>query len=108
MKLARYRLSRHQVERAVLEAGLYDPRTALALGYVDEVAADPLARARTLIDTVAAHPRPIYTASKQTLRERAVALDEADRRRFRDVVLPRWTARPSRRRSWRPEAVTSR
>jgi len=92
MKLARHRLSRHQVERAVLEAGLYDPRTALALGFVDEVSADPLTRARALLDTVAAHPRPIYTASKQILREGAIALNEADRRRFRDVVLPRWTA----------------
>ena len=92
MKLARHRLSHHQVERAVLEAGLYDPRTALALGFVDEVAADPLPRARALLDTVAGHPRPIYNASKATLREGAIALNEADRRRFRDVVLPRWTA----------------
>ncbi len=92
MKLARHRLSRHQVERAILEAGLYDPRTALALGFVDEVAADPVARGRALLDTVAGHPRPIYTASKRTLREGAIALDDADRARFRDAVLPRWTA----------------
>ena len=92
MKLARHRLSRHQVERTVLEAGLHDPRTALALGFVDEVAADPLARATAILGTVAQHTRPIYTASKQTLREGAITLNEADRRRFRDVVLPRWTA----------------
>ena len=92
MKLARYRLSRHQVERALLEAGLYDPKTAVALGFVDEVAADPLPRARALLDAIAAHPRPVYAATKRTLREGVVALAEADRRYFRDDVLPRWTA----------------
>lgn len=92
MKLARYRLSRHQVERALLEAGLYDPDTALRLGFVDEVAADPLARARALLDVIAGHPRPVYSATKRTLRAGAVALGEGDRRYFRDEVLPRWTA----------------
>jgi enoyl-CoA hydratase/carnithine racemase len=92
MKLARHRLSRHQVERALLEAGLYDPATAVRLGLVDEVAADPLARARALLDAVAAHPRPVYSATKRTLRAGALALGEADRRCLRDEVLPRWTA----------------
>ena len=92
MKLARHRLSRHQVERALLEAGLYDPRRAVELGFVDEVSADPLSRARALLDVVAAHPRPVYSASKRTLRAGGVALDDADRRYFREEVLPRWTA----------------
>jgi enoyl-CoA hydratase/carnithine racemase len=92
MKLARYRLARHQVERALLEAALYEPRTALALGFVDELSAAPLDRARALLDVVAAHPRPIYASTKRTLRAGAVATTEADRRYFRDTVLPRWTA----------------
>jgi enoyl-CoA hydratase len=92
MKLARHRLSRHQVERALLEAGLYDPRHAVELGFVDEVAADPMARARALLDVLAAHPRPIYVSTKRTLRDGAVALGDADRRYFRDQVLPRWNA----------------
>jgi enoyl-CoA hydratase/carnithine racemase len=92
MKLARYRLARHQVERALLEAGLHDPRAALALGFVDEVSSSPLDRARALLDAIAAHPRPIYSSSKRTLRDGAVALTDADRRYFREMVLPRWTA----------------
>jgi enoyl-CoA hydratase/carnithine racemase len=92
MKLARHRLSRHQVERALLEAGLYEPRTALALGFVDEVSSTPVDRARALLDAIAAHPRPIYSSSKRTLRDGAVALTDADRRYFRETVLPRWTA----------------
>jgi enoyl-CoA hydratase/carnithine racemase len=92
MKLARYRLARHQVERALLEAGLYDPRAAVALGFVDEVSTAPLDRARALLDALAAHPRPIYASTKRTLRDGAVATSDADRRYFREMVLPRWTA----------------
>jgi enoyl-CoA hydratase/carnithine racemase len=92
MKLAQHRLSPHQVERALLEAGLYEPRRALELGFVDEVAADAPARARALLDGLAAHPPEIYAATKRTLRAGVLALGEEDRRYFRDVVLPRWTA----------------
>jgi len=92
MKLARHRLSRHQVERALLEAGLYGPRRAVELGLVDEVAPDPRARAAALLEGLAAHPRAIFTATKRTLRAGALVLTEADRTYFREAVLPRWTA----------------
>jgi len=92
MKLARHRLSRHQVERALLEAGLYAPRRAVEMGFVDEVAGDPRSRALAVLDALAAHPRPIYTSTKRTLRAGALALTAADRAYFRDEVLPRWTA----------------
>jgi enoyl-CoA hydratase len=91
MKLARYRLSPHQVERALLEAALYEPRRALELGFVDEVAADAPSRASALLDGLAAHPPEIYAATKRTLRAGVLALADEDRRYFRDAVLPRWT-----------------
>ena len=78
--------------RAARGRALRAAPTALALGLVDEVAADRgLARA-ALLETLAAHPAPIYAATKRTLRGGALALTEADRRYFRDTVLPRWTA----------------
>ena len=92
MKLARHRLARHQVERVLLEAGLYDPRRAVELGLIDEVAADAPVRARAVLSALASHPHPIYAATKRTLRAGALALSEADRRYFHDEVLPRWTA----------------
>jgi len=92
MKLARHRLGRHQVERVLLEAALYEPRRAVELGLVDEIAADPLARARAVLASLAAHPRAIYAATKRTLRAGALDLADADRRYFRDEVLSRWTA----------------
>jgi enoyl-CoA hydratase/carnithine racemase len=92
MKLARYRLARHQVERALLEAGLYDPHRAVELGFIDEVAADPVTRAEAILNVLAAHPREIYAATKRTLRTGAVALDAEDRGYFRTRILPRWTS----------------
>lgn len=92
MKLARHRLARHQVERALLEAGLHPPRRAVELGFVDEVAADPLGRADALVRALAAHPPEIYAATKRTLRAGALTLDEGDRGYFREAVLPRWTS----------------
>lgn len=92
MKLARHRLSAHQVERALLEAGLHEPRRAVALGLVDEVAEDPRSRAAALLEALATHPAAIYASTKQTLRGGALALTEEDRSYFRDTVLPRWTA----------------
>jgi hypothetical protein len=62
------------------------------MGFVDEVAADPRPRALAVLDALAAHPRPIYTSTKRTLRAGALTLTAADRAYFRDEVLPRWTA----------------
>jgi enoyl-CoA hydratase/carnithine racemase len=92
MKLARHRLSRHQVERVLLEAGLYAPRRAVELGLVDEVATDAPARVRVLLEALAAHPPAIYAATKRTLRLGALALGPDDRRYFREEVVTRWCA----------------
>lgn len=92
MRLLRHRLSPDAIERVVLEAGLYPPRQALALGLVDEVAADASTRAHEVAAVLAAHPAPIYAASKRTLRAGALALEAHERSYFRDAVLPRWCA----------------
>jgi enoyl-CoA hydratase len=92
MRLIRYRVPRHTIERVTLQAGLYPPREAHALGLVDEVAADVQGAARSALDRLAAHPPVIYAATKQTVRGTALDLDPADRRYFRDTVLPRWCA----------------
>ncbi len=92
MKLARQRVAPRALERVLLEAGLYEPRRAVELGLVDEVAADAPARARAVLETLAAHPREIYASTKRTLRAGTITLADEDRRYFRDEVLPRWCA----------------
>jgi enoyl-CoA hydratase/carnithine racemase len=92
LKLVRHRVAPRAVERVALEAGLYEPRRAVELGLVDEVAADPLPRAEALLATLASHPRSVYSATKRTLRAGNLALTDDDRRAFRERVLVGWTS----------------
>jgi enoyl-CoA hydratase/carnithine racemase len=90
MALVRRRVPPRGIERVVLEAGLYDPRTALQLGLVDEVATDVQAMARGRVEQLAAYPRDVYAATKWVLRAGALDLSAEDQRRFRDEVVPAW------------------
>jgi Delta3-Delta2-enoyl-CoA isomerase len=90
LKLARRRVAPRSLERVTLEAGLHEPRRALELGLVDEVAADPLARGRALLAGLAAHPPAVYAATKRSLRAGTITLGPEDRRQFREAVLPGW------------------
>jgi len=90
--VARRRIPPRSLERVLLEAGLYEPRTALELGLVDEVAADAPAAARAHLERLATHPRETYTATKRALRAGTLDLDEAALRRFRTELVPAWCA----------------
>ena len=92
LRLARHRLAPPAQQRVLLEAGLYDPRTALGLGFVDEVSRDPVASARAWLDGVVRHPAEIFAATKRSLRGGVLALADADRAYVADTILPRWTA----------------
>jgi enoyl-CoA hydratase/carnithine racemase len=92
LRVAKHRLAPPLRDRVLLEAGLYDPRTAQGFGFVDEVARDPLASVRAWLESVARHPADIYAATKRTLRAGALDLDDAERRYVQSHVLPRWTA----------------
>ncbi len=92
LALVRRRVPPRALDHVVLEGGLYDPRTALQLGLVDEVVADAPMVARARLARLAAHPRAGYVATKRALRDGALALSEADRRYFHDVIVPAWCA----------------
>jgi enoyl-CoA hydratase/carnithine racemase len=92
LNLVRDRVPRRHVERVVLEAGLYDPATARALGLVDEVAAEPLPAAQAALARLAGVPRATYRATKQTLRQGVLALTEAQQRHFEEHIVPAWCA----------------
>ncbi len=90
--LACHRLSPHALERVLLDGGLHDPRTAVTLGLIDEVAPDVVAVAAARLARLAAHPRPAYVATKRALRRGALDLSDEQRRYFRDVLVPAWCA----------------
>jgi enoyl-CoA hydratase/carnithine racemase len=87
------RLTGPALERVLLEAELYRVNEAQALGLVDVVGEE--SEARAMLSKLAGHPRDIYAASKLLLRPR-LAIDEEERRRFREDTIPYWTS-PERR-----------
>lgn len=89
--IARRRLA-HRAERVMLEAGLYDPPAALALGLVDELSDDPLAAARAHLARLAANPRPAFTGTKHQLRGTSLPLSAEDEFWFRETLVPAWVA----------------
>jgi enoyl-CoA hydratase/carnithine racemase len=92
LELVQRRLPAPALERVVLEGGLHEPRTALSLGLVDEVATDAHARARTSLSRLAALPQGVYAATKRTLHAGALELSAEQRRYFREQVVPAWCA----------------
>lgn len=65
------------IERVVLGAQLVDPQTALGLGLVDELAADPLTVAKERLAVLARHPRDAYAAAKRGIRGKLTPSAEA-------------------------------
>jgi len=92
LALARSRVPPRSLERVVLEGALHDPRAALALGLLDEIAPDAQTAARAALERLAASPRAEYVATKQALRRGLLDLSEAQRRYFREHIVPAWCA----------------
>ena len=90
LRFARSRLSPVHETTVLLGAGLHSPQDALRLGLVDELAADPLARAEALAATLANHPRAAYAAAKKSLRGPVDQPDPEGDRQFIEDVLPVW------------------
>ena len=91
LELVRRRVSPGAIDRVVLEAALHDPRMALHLGLVDEVAADVAAAARAALTRLAAAPRVEYVATKRSLRG-TLDLTADQRRYFQEHIVPAWCA----------------
>ncbi|HLK12389.1 MAG TPA: enoyl-CoA hydratase/isomerase family protein [Candidatus Binatia bacterium] len=98
LALVRRRVPPRSLERVVLEGALHDPRRALELGLVDEIAADARAAARARLALLATHPRAAYAAAKQALRSGALDLSAEQRRDFRERLVPAWCAHETRER----------
>lgn len=91
--MVRARMTGPALERVLLEAALYEADEARALGLVDVIGEEAVAR--MMLSKLASHPRDIYAATKLLLRPR-LEISEEDRRRFREDTIPYW-ASPERR-----------
>ncbi len=75
MELARDRLSTTSLSRATLEAQIYSPEEAAAVGYLDVVVAsdDVCTRAKAEAERLSALPRAAFSATKTRLRGTTIA-----------------------------------
>jgi enoyl-CoA hydratase/carnithine racemase len=90
LRLVQARIAPHHLDEVLLGAGLHEAASAVRLGLVEEIAYDPVSRARDRLAVLAGHPRAAYAAAKRDLR--TVASSPADDRRFVEEVLPVWTS----------------
>ena len=98
LEVLRYRVPSAALERVLLGAERFGPSEALALGLVDELAADPRAVSRERLARLADHPRAAYAHTKRALRAPAIAMDPAERRLRLEEAAG----------AWDPEAVRAR
>lgn len=92
LEVVRHRLPAHLHGQVLLGAGLHAPARALALGLVDELAADPQALAAERLRALAGHPAAAYAATKADLRDSVGRPDAQARARFAQQVVPTWTS----------------
>jgi len=92
------RVPANAIERVILEAGLYAPDEAKALGLVDEVAFDVAGASRAHLSRLASFPREAYARNKEALRAGVLDVSEADARRFREEVVPLWCSSETKER----------
>ncbi len=90
LAMVRRRVPPRAVERVVLGAALFPPAEALALNLVDELADDPVAIGRAVLERLAAHPAVAYRETKRALRDGGLPAHGEDWRQFQAEALPRW------------------
>lgn len=90
LAILRYRVPSAALERVLLEAANHQPGSALALGLVDELAADAIATGQQRLAELAAHPPEAYAETKRALRGPAMRVEATERDRFEQLAAQRW------------------
>ena len=92
LRIVRHRLPPERLGEVLLGAGLFPPAEAARVGLVDAVVDDCLADARARLGRLAGHPPAAYAATKADLGRGVTEVDDAERRRFAEEVVPVWTS----------------
>lgn len=92
LRMLQRRLGPLPLGEAILGAALHDPPNSVRLGFLDELAEDPLALARERLAALARHPADAYAKAKRALRGETT-LSAEDEATFR-ALLPVWVSQP--------------
>lgn len=91
LRMMRQRVPAQHATRVFLEAGLFDPATALGLGLVDELADDARTVAIGRLERLATSPAAAYAGAKRDL-QGPIDVSADEERRFEQEVVPAWTS----------------
>ena len=91
LAIVRQRIPVHSIETVLLGAALHPPARARDLGLLDDLAPAE-ATARERFAAWCDHPRPAYAATKASLRELAVGVAHAERRRWNECEGRVWSS----------------
>lgn len=92
VRILRYRIPAHTIDRVLLEADNHSPEQALQLGLLDMLADDAIACGRERLTALAQHPAAAYAEAKQTLRGPHMDISTAERARFNAGFEAHWQA----------------
>lgn len=92
LRLVHDRVPRRHLAEVVLGAGLFEPRRALEVGLVDELAGDARSTGRAHAKRLGAHPAGNYALIKRTLRGPVVEVGDEEQRRFEEEGIAQWTS----------------
>ncbi len=92
LNFVRTMIAPHHLNEVVLGAGLHAPESAVRLGLVHSTSADPAGDATSALERLAKHPTEAYGAAKRDLRQGIMEATPAEKKAFREDVVPFWTS----------------
>ena len=92
VRILRYRIPAHTIDRVLLEAENHHPEQALQLGLLDMLADDVITAGRERLAALARHPATAYAEAKRTLRAGLMEISNAERARFEAGFNAHWQA----------------
>lgn len=92
IRILRYRIPAHTLDRVLLEAEAHDPEQALQLGLLDLLSDDPIAAGRERLAALSRHPRSAYAEAKRALRAEVMQIPEVERTHFESSMAAHWKA----------------
>lgn len=92
MRILRYRIPPHTIDRVLLEAANHAPAQALQLGLVDECVTDAIVAGREHLQALCRHPAAAYAEAKRALRAGLMEISAAERAHFEAGFDAHWQA----------------
>ena len=92
IRILRYRIPPHTIDRVLLEADNHGPEQALQLGLLDLLAEDAIKTGRERLAALSKHPATAYAEAKRSLRAHLMEIPADERAHFEAGFGEHWQA----------------